>query len=634
MSQQTQPETQGNELSFELLKNTQQIAEQAAIKAKEIAMRSSSQSKLPEIPIRGGSELTKAPEIPPKRLSLKKAIEENGSNNIDNSKPIPVPQRNQAQKPPPPIPQKPSSAQNSPRLKDKMAHPATTAVANLPQQMFHERVTQSPQLSAKNQNIVNILNSPLFQQRANQYKMQQQQQQLQNNTIRQQQQQQMMMKPDEDFGSEDALRGIERGLKNMERAMKEQMTLRNLDYVDGKNSEMQFNPMEFKRSLGGSFNSLDGQQQNIRMRLNFDGQAWGQRAIERNFSMDQMRLEALQGVPMKNIPVDFSQQPKHNIYRSLDRTLPLELQFSRHRQQQQQDQFEFMRQNNQIMNHRQPSTMSREDLNLRRRSSHDETQYIMQQQQQKQADNSGESGAFPIPKCESDLDMLRMCLKVTRLREQWDETSNCVMKRKSELVAMLGDSQRYESKRQEIEAWLMRMENRAERMAHAAAQTQTDALDFNVLDAQQKEQKTFHAELHTYKHHIELFNQLTQKLIAVYPADDTSRIKRMTESVNLRYKNLNNTVVTRGKVLHAAVNSVQSFDKSLDQFLAWLSEAESLCETAEALTSDGGEIDTKAIMNLKVSIKKAQKNGEQFSTKLIQVTNLKFQKIRLTYFDF
>lgn len=31
---------------------------------------------------------------------------------------------------------------------------------------------------------------------------------------------------------------------------------------------------------------------------------------------------------------------------------------------------------------------------------------------------------------------------VTRLREQWDETSNCVMKRKSELVAMLGDSQR------------------------------------------------------------------------------------------------------------------------------------------------------------------------------------------------
>jgi len=402
-----QPETQGNELSFELLKNTQQIAEQAAIKAKEIAMRSS--SNVPEIPLRGGIEQQKAPEIPPKRLSLKKLADEQPNVlNGNDTKPIPVPQRNQMHKIPPPIPQKPSSAQNSPRLKDKMSHSAavTSSVVmpssstgimssggvNLPQQMFHERVSQSPQLTAKNQNIVNILNSPLFQQRANQYKIQQQQHQMQQQQQQQQSQmiRQQQIKADEDFGSEDALRGIERGLKNMERAMKEQMTMRNLDFTDGKNTEMQFNPMEFKRSLGGSFNSLDNQAQNIRMgmgnmRLNFDGQAWGQRAIERNFSMDQMRLEALQGGPMKNIPIDFSQQPpaKHNIYRSLDRTLPLELQFSRHRQQQQE--FEHLRQNNQNLNQRQAGTMSREDLNLRRRSSHDETQYIMHQQQQKQA---------------------------------------------------------------------------------------------------------------------------------------------------------------------------------------------------------------------------------------------------------
>lgn len=375
-------EGQGSELSFELLKNTQQIAEQAAMRAKEIAMR----SKVPDIPIRGsGVEQQKAPEIPPKRLSLKKLMDENLPNG-DEAKPIPVPQRNQAQKLPPPIPQKPLSAQNSPRLKDKIPHPMQPLPQLQPQNMFHERVSQSPQLSAKNQNIVNILNSPLFQQRANQYKLQQQtMQQQQSQMIRQQQ-----MKPDEDFGSEDALRGIERGLKNMERAMQEQMTMRNMDFVDGKSGgEMQFNPMEFKRSLGGSINSLDGSAaQNMRMmgnnmRLNFDGNQWNQRGIERNFSMDQMRLEALQGTgPMKNIPMDFSQQPKvqHNIYRSLDRTLPLELQFSRHRQQ--QEQFEFMRQNNQNMNQRQQQPgISREDVNLRRRSSHDETQYIMQQQQ-------------------------------------------------------------------------------------------------------------------------------------------------------------------------------------------------------------------------------------------------------------
>lgn len=350
-----QSESQGNELKFELLKNTQQIAEQAAMRAKEIAMR----SKVPDIPLRGGIE-QKAPEIPPKRLSLKKVFNENG----DDMKPIPVPQRNVQQKPPPPIPQKPSSAHNSPRMMERTAHQQLQ-----PQNMFHERVSQTPQLSAKNQNIVNILNSPLFQQRANQYKQQVQQ------TIMTQRQQQM--KPDEDFGSEDALRGIELGLKNMERAMKEQMTMRNME----SKSEMQFNPMEFKRSLGGSINSLDNSAQTMRMmgnmRLNFDGQQWNQRGIERNFSMDQMRLEAMQGGPMKNVPHEFSQQPQvpHNIYRSLDRTLPLELQYSRHRQQQE---LEFMRQNNQNVSQRQQG-MSREDINLRRRSSHDETQFILNQ---------------------------------------------------------------------------------------------------------------------------------------------------------------------------------------------------------------------------------------------------------------
>jgi hypothetical protein len=237
-----------------------------------------------------------------------------------------------------------------------------------PQNMFHERVSQSPQLAAKNQNIVNILNSPLFQQRANQYKMQQQQ------PIRAQ------MKSDEDFGSEDALRGIERGLKNMERAMQEQMTMRN-NMDGGKGNEMQFNPMEFKRSLGGSNASLNAESG--RMRLNFDGQ-WSQ--VPRNISMDQMRLEAMQGGPMKGVPMELQSKVQHNIYRSLDRTLPLEIQFSRHRQQQEID---FLRQNNQNIQQRQQQGVSREDVNLRRRSSHDETQFILQQQPTGNTDQAG-----------------------------------------------------------------------------------------------------------------------------------------------------------------------------------------------------------------------------------------------------
>lgn len=56
------------------------------------------------------------------------------------------------------------------------------------------------------------------------------------------------------------------------------------------------------------------------------------------------------------------------------------------------------------------------------------------------------------------------------------------MQRKTQLDAMLGDSQRYEAKRNEVEVWLARMETRLERM-RAVGHTA------DVLEAQLREQK-------------------------------------------------------------------------------------------------------------------------------------------------
>ncbi|CAF4881385.1 unnamed protein product [Pieris macdunnoughi] len=139
---------------------------------------------------------------------------------------------------------------------------------------------------------------------------------------------------------------------------------------------------------------------------------------------------------------------------------------------------------------------------------------------------------------------------------------------------MLGDSQRYEARRRDADAWLSRMETRLAAMTapgHTA----------DVLEMQLREQKSFHAEVHQYKHQIELFGQLTQRLIAVYRNDDTTRIKRATEAINHRYNELNNSIIARGKALHSAVSSLQNFDRSLEKFVAWLSEAESLLDAAE-----------------------------------------------------
>ena len=46
--------------------------------------------------------------------------------------------------------------------------------------------------------------------------------------------------------------------------------------------------------------------------------------------------------------------------------------------------------------------------------------------------------------------------------------------------------------------------------------------------------KSFHAEVHQYKTHIEDFNHLTQELISTYQQDDTTNIKEITKVINQR----------------------------------------------------------------------------------------------------
>ncbi|XP_076668295.1 dystrophin, isoforms A/C/F/G/H isoform X2 [Andrena cerasifolii] len=194
--------------------------------------------------------------------------------------------------------------------------------------------------------------------------------------------------------------------------------------------------------------------------------------------------------------------------------------------------------------------------------------------------------------------------KVTKLREHWDETNSKVMQRKTQLDAMLGDSQRYEAKRNEVEVWLARMETRLEKM-RAVGHTA------DVLETQLREQKSFHADLHKYKHQIEMFNQLTQELIAVYQQDDTTRVKKMTETINQRYNNLNTSIINRGKLLHSAMNSLHNFDRSLDKFLAWLSEAESSMEGLEAEADRlGGRRDQGALRRPQHQLKDLQSEIE------------------------
>ncbi|EDV98610.1 dystrophin isoform X8 [Drosophila grimshawi] len=625
---------------------------------------------VPAIPARGSSERAAPPEIPPKRHSLKSLPDNGQTMMIVPGLPPPLRQ-------PPPLPRKPASAQtsaqnsaqNSPlavlKFKEKPPPPPEKHSTLSAEAMAARRcsnpfempppppplVLQSAVAALSEQSSKNALAncnpvpSPAPTRASEAKKL--------NNMRPVAAPAPVVASPTDEFGSEDALRGIESGLRNMERAMQEQMNLRTLEAAVQNNFDL-----SFKASLaaGGGHGRHLGSSVNLRS-ANY----------ERNLSLDESRAgDSRQSLEeLKQLRAQAQQQSLHSNsssssvssasasasqveqsmrstiehhMRSLDRNLPLELQYSRHRmqnnlnsaghhlpsgggvaassaqqQQQQQQQSpqppiplssEFREQIRQqllgnippqvvhnmgqlpgsaaaaaLLQHQAQSRaaaaaataaaqvaggagvgigiaigaatvagLSREELRMRRRSSHDETQI-----------SQNPTGG----------------IQVTRLREHWDETSQCVLQRAGQLKNMLSDSQRFEAKRLELEKWLARMEQRAERMG-------TIATTADILEAQQKEQKSFHAELHQNKQHFELFSELTQKLIAVYPNDDTSRIKKMTEAINQRYSNLNNGVVNRGKQLHAAVHSLQMFDRAMDQFLAFLSETETLCENAES----------------------------------------------------
>ena len=71
---------------------------------------------------------------------------------------------------------------------------------------------------------------------------------------------------------------------------------------------------------------------------------------------------------------------------------------------------------------------------------------------------------------------------VSQLREHWEDTSEKVNSRKSQLEDLLVDNQQFESKRREVESWLKRMEAWKERMGPVATSP-------DIMEAQIREQK-------------------------------------------------------------------------------------------------------------------------------------------------
>lgn len=418
----------------EMMKNNQELAAQAALRAQQIMFRksigstvsaesspSASPSKKsipPVVPARGDSVLSKQPpEIPPKRHSLKK-LDDHGNASAPSKQ----------QMAPPPLPQKPSThlQYGGPRLPGNVIGASASLPGSpVPPMKNAAAVIMAPTV-VPSQNPF-LSNSPPLQKRPSQPSAQSafgmpnsmpNAQKISQKTLPHDMSKRNChvnqhvnpVSPIDDFSSEDALRGIESGLRNMERAMQEQMNIRSAA------AAVQHQQQHPKPSDKMNFNPI--------------------RSMERGFSMDQMRLDAMNLGSMRstleemkskgfvdmnamgapNAPNAPNARPIENHMKSLDRNLPLELQYSRHhhhRSQSQQEMVEQMRHNltnaaaatgaaTMLSNARQSgAAIARDDVRLRRRSSHDENQMSQSQTNaagkiSNRSDSRSNSSVFPF----------------------------------------------------------------------------------------------------------------------------------------------------------------------------------------------------------------------------------------------
>lgn len=396
-------------LTPEMMKNNQQLAAQAALKAQQIMFRKSvgpnegvsapqllSRKVPPEVPTRGDSHLSKQPpEIPPKRPAMKPAARPD--------------ELNAASRQPPPLPQKPSSAQSSPsmaaQIREKPKPPIPTPlVLNKFDQLASLRASGNVPGAAPvpSQNPFLVRNSAQPDHHPKAVSGVKNPSQIAN--VRERMAEASApnafvgtaaaksVSPFDDLDSEDALRGIECGLRNMERAMQEQMIRAAAATIGPQqsNDKVNFNIVDLQRSMGGSATSLDATTQHMStieaMRVTLSKQQ-NIRSMERGFSMDQMRIDSINLSQMRSTLEEMkngSTRSTDNHMKSLDRNLPLELQYSRHHHHRSQSQLEMVDQvKKNLVNpnaagasapRHGTGSLSREDARLRRRSSHDENQ--------------------------------------------------------------------------------------------------------------------------------------------------------------------------------------------------------------------------------------------------------------------
>uniref|UniRef100_A0A8C7HQP1 Utrophin n=1 Tax=Oncorhynchus kisutch TaxID=8019 RepID=A0A8C7HQP1_ONCKI len=153
--------------------------------------------------------------------------------------------------------------------------------------------------------------------------------------------------------------------------------------------------------------------------------------------------------------------------------------------------------------------------------------------------------------------------KLEKVHSQWDNTQHGVEARLQQLDSMIGHSDQWEEQRLEVKALIGQNEGRLHNLLQLSREPLTKQLSDN---------KVFLQDLGRGQGTVVTFNELSNQLLREYSADDTRRIKEVTDKHNRAWNSINNS--DRQAQLDSDLTALQTSLRELEAFLKWLQEAE------------------------------------------------------------
>ncbi|XP_078412683.1 utrophin isoform X4 [Cetorhinus maximus] len=181
--------------------------------------------------------------------------------------------------------------------------------------------------------------------------------------------------------------------------------------------------------------------------------------------------------------------------------------------------------------------------------------------------------------------------RLVRVQNQWDNTQHRLEARQQQLEELLSDSIQWEEELQATERLVGQSEIRLQSMLQVTS---------DPLAPQLAESKHFLQELHKGQFTVAAFNDLSSKLLRDYAADDTRKVKEVTDGINTSWNNINQRASERVGYLESELKQLQSLLQELEGCLRWLQETESAVDVlANAAEKEDTSQDSAEVKELK-----------------------------------